>query len=107
MLEGLPVTVDGVNTVVAEAGDELLMGDGVAADLIEAGKAEPVDAAAAAPEPKADVDENDDAEAAANEKPKRRRKPAAKETKDAGAADENKDAGAADENKDGEEPTGE
>jgi hypothetical protein len=63
MKKAMPVTVDGVNTVDAAAGDELLVGDGVGSDLIEAGHAEAKDAGGA--------DENKDAGDDAETKPKR------------------------------------
>lgn len=90
------VTVDGVNSVKAVAGEIYKMGDGVAHDLIQAGHAEATDKAptkaavepAPAPEPAAEESEgeveveNKDQgaaeEAAAAAKPKRR--PAAKKS---------------------------
>jgi hypothetical protein len=85
MLESLPVTVDGVTTLELEAGDEAEMGDGIAADLIDAGKAEPADPATVDPAETAAAHESGD------------------EVDDEVAADEadlaNKDAGAAAETK--------
>lgn len=40
MKQSMPVTVDGLNTVDAEKGDELSVGDGVGADLVKSGKAD-------------------------------------------------------------------
>jgi hypothetical protein len=86
MLEDRPVTIDGVNTVDAEAGETYSMGEGVAASLIAAGAAEPVDPvldpeSEAAAEPQAENDEpeleNKDqgaAEEAAQKKPPARGK---------------------------------
>lgn len=72
MLEDAPVTVDGVNTVDAIAGDELEVGDGIAHSLIDSGRAAPVDADDETPTPR------------------RRGKKAAVENKADGGAAENK-----------------
>lgn len=47
MLESLPVTVNGVDTRDLVAGEEYEVGDGIGADLVDAGKAEDVTAPAA------------------------------------------------------------
>jgi hypothetical protein len=79
MLSSMPLTIDGVTTVDAEEGDELAVGDGVGADLVEAGHAESLES-----------ERKDDAPELEN--------------KDAGDADENKDDGDADESKPPKKP---
>jgi hypothetical protein len=78
MLSSMPLTTDGVTTVDAEKGDELVVGDGIGADLVDAGHAESLE-------------------------PERKDAASELENKDAGDADENKDA-EADESKPKQKP---
>jgi hypothetical protein len=117
MLAPMLVTVDGVATIETEAGEEYLMGDGIAGDLIDAGFAEAVEAATAGPgrrrhgEKKPDPAKEAAAKLAAEEAAAKEaadaeeaaaklaaEEAAAKEAADA-TAPETKDAGAAGENK--------
>lgn len=70
MLESLPVTVDGVQTLDLQEGEEYEIGDGVAENLIENGKAELAESHEASPS--------------------RGRRRGKAEAKDDGPADENK-----------------
>jgi len=81
MLEDKTVTIDGVNTIDAEAGETYEMGDGIGQDLIDAGAAK--------------ADGADDAP------PAKKRRGA--KNKDAGPAEETQDAGAAEEHAANEE----